>query len=89
MPVKLKFNRTWSVPQDEVADDIVIAAVPARPSFDDMLETCRPFGTGRVRAIFEDMRRDGELGRFASEISGWMPANIERGFAKANRPQAG
>jgi hypothetical protein len=51
MSVKLKFNRTWSVPQDEVADDIVIAAVPARSSFDDMLETCQPFGTGRIRAM--------------------------------------
>jgi hypothetical protein len=82
---KLEFNRTWSVPRDKVPDDAAIAAVLARPTFDDMLVICWTFGTDRVRAILEEMRESGDIGRFASEISGRMVNNIEKGFALANR----
>jgi hypothetical protein len=86
--LKLEFNRTWSVPRDKVPDDTTIAAVLARPTFDDMLEICWTFGIGRVRAILEEMRESGDIGRFAAEISGRMVNNIEKGFALAHRRPA-
>ena len=51
--LKLEFNRTWSVPRDKVPDEAAIAAVLARPTFDDMLVICWTFGIGRVRTILE------------------------------------
>jgi hypothetical protein len=87
--LRLEFNRTWSVPRDKVPDDVIIAAVLARPTFDDMLEICWTFGIGRVRAILDEMRESGDIGRFAAEISGRMINNIEKGFALAHgRPAA-
>ena len=86
--LKLEFNRTWSVPRDKVPDDAAIAAVLARPTFDDMLVICWTFGIGRVRAILEEMRESDDIGRFAAEISGRMINNIEKGFALANRRPA-
>jgi hypothetical protein len=38
--LKLEFNRTWSVPRDKVPDDAAIAAVLARPTFNDMMVIC-------------------------------------------------
>ncbi|GEO39384.1 hypothetical protein GGE65_003354 [Skermanella aerolata] len=88
--LKLEFNRTWSVPRDKVPDDAAIAAVLARPTFNDMMMICWTFGIGRVRAILEEMQQTGDVGRFAAAISGRMITNIEKGFALANRrPAAG
>jgi hypothetical protein len=86
--LKLEFNRTWSVPRDKVPDDVAIAAVLARPTFNDMLVVCWTFGTGRVRAILEEMQETGDVGRFAAAISGRMITNIEEGFALAHRRAA-
>src|SRR3954447_377271 len=83
--LKLEFNRTWSVPRDKVPDDVAIAAVLARPTFNDMLVVCWTFGIDRVRAILEEMQESGDIGRFAAEISGRMINNIGKGFALANR----
>ena len=49
-----------------------------------MLVICWTFGIGRVRAILEEMRKSGDIGRFALEISGRMVNNIEKGFALAH-----
>ena len=80
----MEFNRTWSVPRDKVPDDAAIAAVLARPTFNDMLVICWTFGTDWVRAILEEMQESGDIGRFAAEISGRMINNIEKGFALAH-----
>ena len=82
--LRLEFNRTWSVPRDKVPDDATIAAVLARPTFDDVMAVCWTFGIGRVRAILDEMRESGDIGRFAAEISGRMINNIEKGFALAH-----
>jgi hypothetical protein len=88
--LKLEFNRTWSVPRDKVPDDAAIAAVLARPTYNDMMVICWTFGIGRVRAILEEMQQTGDIGRFAAAISGRMVNNIEKGFALAKRrPAAG
>jgi hypothetical protein len=88
--LKLEFNRTWSVPRDKVPDDAAIAAVLARPTYNDMMVVCWTFGIDRVRAILDEMQQTGDIGRFAAAISGRMVNNIEKGFALANRrPAAG
>ena len=86
--LKLEFNRTWSVPRDKVPDDAAIAAVLARPTFNDMMMICWTFGIGRVRAILEEMQQTGDIGRFAEAISERMITNIEKGFALAHRRAA-
>ena len=89
-PLKLEFNRTWSVPRDKVPDDAAIAAVLVRPTYNDMMVVCWTFGIARVRAILEEMQQTGDIGRFAAAISGRMVNNIEKGFALAKRrPAAG
>ena len=50
--LKLEFNRTWSVPRDKVPDDAAIAAVLARPTFNDMMMICWTLWTQQTNIFF-------------------------------------
>ena len=55
--LKLEFDRTWSVPGDKVPDDAAIAAVLARPTYNDMMVICWTFGIGRVAPSLRRCRK--------------------------------
>lgn len=83
--MQMTYNRNWSVPRDQLPDDVLIASVLDDPVFADMLTLCLHFGTVRVRDIFNQMIQNDELNRVSRLHSERMISNIEEGFARAER----
>lgn len=81
------FSRTWSAPSG-VNDNVLIASVVARPTFDDLLLLSLRYGVSRLRTTARRMRKAGDIKpQTAAKVCHFLD-NIAAGFRDAHRRAA-